>query len=50
MTEVRNAVAELGRLKADDAEVAALVEKVLATIGDNESRAAFVEAWSGAHP
>ena len=50
MTEVRNAVAELGRLKAGDAEVAALMDKVLAKIDDNESRAAFVEAWNATHP
>ena len=45
--EVRNAVAELGRLRPQDPAVVALVNKVVGRIEDTQAKAAFVDAWRG---
>ena len=45
--EVRNALAELGRLRPRDPEVMEIVNRILATIEDARSKGSFVEAWTG---
>jgi hypothetical protein len=43
--EVRAAVSELGRLRPQDPEIVALVNRVLHSMEDQQARAAVAEAW-----